>query len=170
MIRPWLARHLLRFMVTLLITASVFNSTALAQLPIAFDRRCSVCHQASGSGIPGIYPPIAGTIGGYVKLPQGRTFLIHLLLNGMNGPISSRGTTYDGFMPMAADFSDGDLAAAINYVLEKLNAQQLPANFRPLTVAEFKLARSTPIGPRDVWKEREKLIAALGKSGKASGQ
>lgn len=132
-----------------------------AQGPHAFQVRCAVCHQATGAGVPGIYPSIAGTIGNYVKLPQGRTYLVHVLLYGMSGEIESQGTTYVGLMPSAADFSDQQLSDAINYVLRKLNTTQTPPDFKPISPADFKAARGMSLSPTDVLHEREKLIAAL---------
>lgn len=142
-------------------------ATARAQAPGVFQQRCAVCHQPTGVGIPGVYPPIAGTIGGYVWLPQGRAFLVHLLLHGMDGAITSQGTTYEGLMPPAADFNDEDLADVINYVLQNLNARQLPSDFKPINAQEFKAARADNLTPTDVLHEREKLLAALGKSSRA---
>ena len=124
-----------------------------AQGPHAFQTRCAVCHQATGEGVPGIYPPISGTIGKYVKLPQGRTFLVHLLLFGMSGEINSQGTIYEGLMPPVADFSDRELADAINYVLRKLNTHELPSGFKPITAAEFKAARASNLSPDDVLRD-----------------
>ena len=136
---------------------------ARAQAPLAFQHRCAVCHQANGSGVPGIYPPLNDTIGAYVRLPQGRIFLIHLLLFGMNGRIKSQGAIYEGLMPPAADLSDSDLAEAINYVLRTLNAATLPKDFQPFTATEFKTARASRLTTTDVFREREKLIALLDK-------
>ncbi|MGO9604107.1 MAG: c-type cytochrome [Candidatus Binataceae bacterium] len=159
----------MRFARLLTIGALVLLETvpARAQAPGVFQQRCAVCHQQTGVGIPGVYPPIADTIGGYVRLPQGRAFLIHLLLHGMDGEITSQGTTYEGLMPPAADFSDEDLADAINYVLQSLNARQLPTGFKPITPQEFKAARAYNLTPTDVLQEREKLLAALGKLSRA---
>ena len=141
---------------------------ARAQAPLAFQQRCAVCHQATGDGVPGIYPPLKDTIGAYVGLPQGRTFLIHLLLFGMNGRINSQGAIYEGLMPPAADLSDSDLAEAINYVLRTLNAVTVPHDFRPFTAMEFKTARASQLTATDVLQERERLIALLDK-GTSSG-
>jgi mono/diheme cytochrome c family protein len=140
-----------------------FAVPARAQVPKAFRDRCAVCHQANGEGITGVYPPLAGTIGRYVQLPEGRSYLVHLLLFGMTGTITSKGTAYEGWMPPASDYSDNELAEAIDYVLSKLNAKELPAGFKPITAADFKAARGADLSPSNVLQEREKLIAALGK-------
>src|SRR5262249_34538181 len=150
-----------------LLVAWVFPLLAVApangQAPPAFQQRCAVCHQATGSGVPGIYPPLKDTIGGYVRLPAGRTFLIHLLLFGMDGAIKSGGAVYDGFMPPAADLSDSDLAEAINYLFRTLNAATAPHDFQPFTPMEFRTARASRLTATDVFHEREKLIALLDK-------
>jgi mono/diheme cytochrome c family protein len=134
-----------------------------AQAPPLFQQRCAVCHQATGSGVPGIYPPLKDTIGAYTRLPQGRTFLIHLLLFGMDGAINSQGAIYEGLMPPAADLSDRDLAEAINYVLRTLNASTLPRDFKPFTAMEFETARAGGLTATDILHERENLIALLDK-------
>jgi mono/diheme cytochrome c family protein len=136
---------------------------ARAQAPLAFQHRCAVCHQASGSGVPGIYPPLKDTIGAYTRLPQGRTFLIHLLLFGMDGAIESHGAIYEGLMPPAADLSDGDLAEILNYVLSALNGATLPGDFKPLTPIDFETARTSQLTATDVFQEREKLITLVNK-------
>ena len=127
-----------------------------------------MCHQATGSGVPGIYPPLKDTIGTYVRVPLGRAFLIDLLLFGMDGAIKSDGAVYEGFMPPAADLSNSDLAEAINYVLRTLNAATLPRDFKPFTAREFKTARTSRLAATDVLHEREKLITALDKGASAS--
>jgi cytochrome c5 len=141
---------------------------ARAQAPPVFQQRCAVCHQATGSGVPGIYPPLKDTIGAYARLPQGRTFLIHVLLFGMDGAIKSHGAVYEGLMPPAADLSDSDLAEAINYALGTLNAATLPRDFKPFTAMEFKTARSSRVTATDVFHEREKVITALDQGASAS--
>jgi len=115
-------------------------------------------------GIPGVYPPIAGKIGHYLKVPQGRTFLVHLLLYGMSGTIQSEATIYEGLMPPAADISDKSLADALNYVLRDLNAGEIPGDFRPISAAEFKAARGAHLTSTDVFRERKGLIAELAKT------
>ena len=139
-----------------------------AQAPPLFQQRCAVCHQATGSGVPGIYPPLKDTIGAYARLPQGRTFLIHLLLFGMDGAIKSHGAIYEGLMPPAADLRDSDLAEAINYVLRTLNAATLPRDFKPFTAMEFEAARANGLTATDVFHERAKLITALDKRASAN--
>jgi mono/diheme cytochrome c family protein len=56
---------------------------------------CVACHQASGLGVAGVYPPLAGSE--WVTGSEER--LIRVLLHGLNGPIQVKGNTYNGLMP-----------------------------------------------------------------------
>jgi mono/diheme cytochrome c family protein len=56
---------------------------------------CVACHQASGLGVAGVYPPLAGSE--WVTGSEQR--LIRVLLHGLNGPIQVKGNTYNGLMP-----------------------------------------------------------------------
>lgn len=56
---------------------------------------CVTCHQATGLGLPGVYPPLAGSE--WVLGNEER--LIRILLHGLNGPVEVKGNTYNGAMP-----------------------------------------------------------------------
>lgn len=56
---------------------------------------CVACHQATGQGVPGVYPPLAGSE--WVTGSEER--LIRVLLHGLTGPIQVKGNTYNQLMP-----------------------------------------------------------------------
>ena len=60
---------------------------------------CAVCHQPDGKGAPSVYPPLAGTVGKYVALKDGRTYIIDVVSFGMGGKIDSSGDSFEGDMP-----------------------------------------------------------------------
>jgi len=126
-----------------------------------FQDNCVICHQADANGLPGMYPPLADSIGRYVAIPAGRAYLIHVLSFGLTGPIAVHGTTYDGVMYPWPQLSDDDVADVLNYVLTTFNAKLLPRHFAPLTAGEVKKQRgsASPLG--DVHKERMALLKAL---------
>jgi len=73
---------------------------------------CSSCHQASGEGLPGVFPPLKGS--GVVNKDD-PTKHIRAVLNGMQGARAG-GVVYAAAMPpFAAILSDGDIAAVINF-------------------------------------------------------
>lgn len=83
---------------------------------IAFGERvyaqnCVACHQANGQGIPGAFPPLAGS--DYLNADKIRA--IRIVLNGLDGTITVNGNTYDGVMP-ALQLSDDDVANVLSYV------------------------------------------------------
>lgn len=73
---------------------------------------CSTCHQASGQGLPGAFPPLTGT--DWVLGDEGR--LIRLVLNGMRGPVEVNGEVYDNVMTAHNFLTDDQIAAVLTYV------------------------------------------------------
>jgi mono/diheme cytochrome c family protein len=126
-----------------------------------FTLNCVVCHQANAKGVPGMYPPLADSIGGYVGIPDGRAYLVHVVSFGLTGAISVHGVTYNGVMQSWSKFKDEDVAQVLNYVLTTFNTTLIPKNFAPLTADEVKKYRVANTALCDVHKEREALMKAL---------
>lgn len=126
-----------------------------------FTDRCVICHQAQGQGVAGMYPPIADSIGNYVRVKDGRQYLVHVLLNGLSGPLDVKGATYNGLMPQFASLSDEDIAEALNEVLERFNSSQLPADFQPITPDEVRAGRAITVTPAQLKNERAQILDQL---------
>ncbi len=158
--------------------AAVFSILAIL-LPIApigraaesdvFTARCVICHQQNAAGVPGMYPPLANSIGADLQLKQGRQYLIAVALSGMTGPVEVNGTIYNGLMPPFAQLPDAEIADALNYVLTKFNAEKLPKDFAPITAEEVKQARSTRESSTELPRLRESLLNDLKKAHPADG-
>jgi ubiquinol-cytochrome c reductase cytochrome b subunit len=77
-----------------------------------YATNCSSCHQATGQGLPGAFPPLAGNP--YVTGPP--TAVIHTLLYGLAGA-KVEGKSYGAQMPAwKGQLSNGDIAAVITYI------------------------------------------------------
>jgi mono/diheme cytochrome c family protein len=77
-----------------------------------FAANCVACHQAGGTGVPGVFPPLAGS-----EWVQGDPrVLANILLHGVEGELTVKGTPYKGSMPAFARLGDGELAAVASYV------------------------------------------------------
>lgn len=76
-----------------------------------FTTNCTACHQSEGQGIPGAFPPLAGSD----FLMQDRNRSIRIVARGLNGPIVVKGQHYDGVMP-ALGLSDEDTANVLTYI------------------------------------------------------
>jgi mono/diheme cytochrome c family protein len=78
-----------------------------------FANRCAACHQATGLGLPGAFPPLAGSE--YVLGEEER--VVRIVLHGLGGPVTVRGQTFNGAMPAWADqLSDAEIAAVLTHI------------------------------------------------------
>ena len=82
---------------------------------------CNTCHQANGLGVPGVYPPLAGSE--WVNGSEER--VIRIVLYGLNGPLKVKGMDFPGAAPMPSfgkiagsgyNWSDDKIAAVLTYV------------------------------------------------------
>lgn len=73
---------------------------------------CMACHQASGSGVQGMYPTLQET--DWVHGDKSR--LIGLLLNGQQGEIKVNGQVFRGVMPAHQYLTDEQIADVLTYV------------------------------------------------------
>jgi mono/diheme cytochrome c family protein len=149
---------------TIVAAFTIWTGNAHATDENSFNTRCATCHQQNAQGLPGVYPPLADSLGNELHLKRGREYLIDVLLNGMAGSIQVNGTTYVGLMPEFASLSDGEIAAILNQVLTKFNAGELPKDFTPITAAEIHAARARKIPATTMPTERKSLMDELQKA------
>lgn len=69
----------------------------------SYLQTCAACHQASGLGVAGVYPPLAGSE--WVNGSEER--VVRVLLHGLNGPIEVEGKPYNGAMPAFGKVTGG---------------------------------------------------------------
>jgi mono/diheme cytochrome c family protein len=74
--------------------------------------KCVACHQATGLGVAGVFPPLAGS----EWVTGDEVVLTHILLHGVNGEMVVKGNTYNGAMPAWNSMSDGEIAAVITFI------------------------------------------------------
>jgi len=73
---------------------------------------CAACHQPTGQGLPGAFPPLAQSD----FLQGNRQDVMQAALFGLSGPITVNGVDYNGVMPSMGYLSDQELADALTYV------------------------------------------------------
>lgn len=78
-----------------------------------FAANCGACHQASGLGLPGTIPPLAGS-DFLVKNDKQR--VLGVVLNGLSGPVKVNGNTFNAAMPAWNHLSNDELANIMTYV------------------------------------------------------
>lgn len=72
---------------------------------------CVTCHLPNGKGIPGNFPPLAGSD----WLQNKREESIHAIKYGLSGPIDVNGNPYNNAMT-AQGLSDQEVADVMNYI------------------------------------------------------
>ena len=77
-----------------------------------YKAKCVACHQLTGDGIPGAFPPLKAS--DYLFADTKRA--VQQVLNGSNEPMTVNGATYVIPMPFQVDTHE-DAVAVINYVL-----------------------------------------------------
>jgi nitrite reductase (NO-forming) len=77
-----------------------------------FTGTCSVCHQPSGQGIEGVFPPLAGSD----LLATTPKRAIGIALNGLSGAVTVNGKTYNSVMPPMSQLNDDEIANILTYV------------------------------------------------------
>lgn len=78
-----------------------------------YTNNCSVCHQADGNGMPGAFPPLAGSELVNRASPDQ---MIAIVLKGLQGPVTVAGNTYNGIMtPFQDILTDDQIAAILTY-------------------------------------------------------
>jgi mono/diheme cytochrome c family protein len=122
----------------------------------AVYNNCIGCHQANGAGVPGVFPPLAGHVPQILAARGGREWLIQVMLYGLQGPISIRGTNYNGLMPAYPQLSDAEIAAVLNHISTQWG-NAFPTGQGAFTEAEVKAQRGKNLSPQQVLAARNQL-------------
>ncbi|HQD14042.1 MAG TPA: cytochrome c [Ottowia sp.] len=104
-----------------------------------FAAQCAACHQATGKGLPGVFPPLDGSewVHGEPRI------LANILLHGIDGEIEVEGQKFKGQMPAFAQLSDAELAGVASYIRGAWSNKAEPLTAE-LFATERKGGRSTP--------------------------
>jgi mono/diheme cytochrome c family protein len=118
-----------------------------------YQKNCSSCHQATGKGVTGAFPPVVGSE--WVTGPS--ETLVRILLHGLQGPVQVAGVTYNGAMPAWKDvLKDEEIAAVATYI------RQWAPNAAPaVPPAEVTALRDAHADRAAAWTADE-LRAAVG--------
>lgn len=110
----------------------------------AFETTCAVCHQAGGTGLPGTFPPLAGSewATGDPEIP------IAIVLRGAQGPLKVGANTYNSSMPPQA-LKDDQIAEILTYVRSSWG--NTASAVTPVQVAAVRKR----LGSGDPWSESD---------------
>jgi mono/diheme cytochrome c family protein len=152
-------------------SASIYNENLLPSkgAPVAFkvdpvvfgDKlyhsagACITCHQPTGQGIPGVYPPLAGSE--WVNGAEDR--VIRIVLYGLQGPVRVAGKDFgSAAMPVFGqvansgyNWTDEKIAAVLTYVRQEWG------NKAPPISAEAVSSIRKAVGDRPSWSQEDLL-------------
>ncbi len=120
-----------------------------------YTTKCLSCHQASGLGITGAFPPLDES--DWVIGDKGR--LIRIILNGVTGELEVNGLTYGGAMPPWNTFiNDEEMAALLNHIRNSWSNEG-----EEITADEVARVRASVKDRKQPWTQAElKKLSAFG--------
>jgi mono/diheme cytochrome c family protein len=107
-----------------------------------YAANCAACHQPTGLGVSGQFPPLAGS-----EWVLGEPAVLQLiLLQGLQGPVSVKDQSYNGNMPaFSGRLNDDQLAAVLSYIRQEWGNAADPIS--PSSVADIRKATSQRSAP-----------------------
>ena len=115
-----------------------------------FSANCATCHQANGLGVPGQYPPLAGSeiVNGGARRPT------MIVLKGLQGPLTVKGQHYGSavMQPWEKTLNDEKIADVLTYVRQEWGNTAGPVSKEGVAALRKELA-----GRTESWTEPDIL-------------
>ncbi|MEY3109474.1 MAG: hypothetical protein RLY37_73 [Verrucomicrobiota bacterium] len=134
---------------------------SLAGGPVAFEpdaakgatlflANCAACHQATGLGVPGAFPPLVKSV--WVTGSEDR--LIKAILAGLAGEIEVNGVKYNGNMPnIGAGLKDSQIAHIATYVRQAWGNVAEPVMDTKVAEVRKAIGNRAQYNPADLLKD-----------------
>jgi nitrite reductase (NO-forming) len=100
-----------------------------------FNGTCSVCHQPAGTGLPGVFPPLAQS--DFLNADHQRA--VNIVTHGLSGKVTVNGTEFNSVMPPMNQLNDDEVANILTYVLNSWGNKG-----GQIKAADVKAERSKP--------------------------
>lgn len=155
---------IMRKSVALLLSYLISDSLVLAEPDsvvmqrgrAVYSRTCLACHQPTGLGLPPVFPPLAGS----EWVVKDASTAVRIILNGMHGPITVRGVSYNAICPPVTGLTNQDMADVVTYVanswgnrgpsMTKEEVMRLRAIYKPGSADEVSAEIGTKPAPISV--------------------
>ncbi|MEX0326609.1 MAG: cytochrome c [Puniceicoccaceae bacterium] len=113
-----------------------------------YNQNCVACHQASGLGLPAVYPPLVNS--DWVKDNPER--LIKVILAGLAGEVTVNGQVYNNAMTPFDRLKDQHIAAVLTYIRTDPQYQNASYEVTEELVAQVREAYGARTDP---WSQAE---------------
>ncbi len=126
--------------VTPSVVAQEDTERLIAEGRLVYEANCQACHQADGSGVSGVFPPL-------VDNPNlaDVEYVRSVVVGGRVGPLEVNGVTYDGAMPAFSALSTDQVDAVVAFVQEGIGVEVPPPEAAPAPEG-VPAATQLPIG------------------------
>jgi nitrite reductase (NO-forming)/hydroxylamine reductase len=121
------------------VAGAATNAAQVAQGKTVYDTVCLACHQADGKGLPGAFPPLAGS--DYLLGDKDRA--IGVVISGLQGEVVVNGAKFNSVMPAMVQLSDQDIADALTYAMNSWGNAGGPVTVPQVAAVRAKAA-ATP--------------------------
>jgi mono/diheme cytochrome c family protein len=110
------------------------QSSSVDRGKLLYEQNCLACHQADGSGVPHLAPPLikGAFVGG------DKTRLIKIITHGLEH-VEIKGEQYANPMPAFDFLTDQEIADLLTFVRSSFTNKE-----GPISMEEVKLARKSP--------------------------
>lgn len=141
-------RAILPVALTLILPSTHAQDAAAGQA--VYMQVCFACHQPTGLGLPGMFPPLAGSDWINAAKPDR---LIRIVLHGITGPLQLNGQPFNSpapLMPPQGTLSDDQIANVLTYVRTNFGNQA-----SAVSAAEVKAIRESEKARTAMWTQVE---------------
>ena len=121
------------------VAGSASLETRIASGKQVYETVCMACHQADGKGMPGAFPPLAGS--DYLLGDPARA--VGVVVNGLQGEVVVNGNKFNSVMPAMVQLSDQQIADALTYAMNSWGNSAGPVTVAQVA-AERAKAAATP--------------------------
>ena len=122
-----------------------------------FTANCVACHQPTGLGVAGQFPPLAGSEWVLSGDWHGDNHLVRILLHGLQGPVQVKGSTYNGAMAPWKQLKDEQIAMILTYIRNEWG-NSAP----PITAEQVAKVREETAGQTEPYTQTQlKAIPAI---------
>ena len=96
-----------------------------------FSQNCVVCHQTTGLGIAGQFPPLVGSEWVLSQDWHGDNHLVKIILKGIQGPVQVKGASFNNAMPTWSTLTDEQIASVLTFIRSEWgnSAPPIPADY-----------------------------------------
>ena len=122
------------------ITGTATKEQRIRSGRVLYNGTCSVCHQQIGEGLEGVFPPLANS--DYLMADTRRA--IEIVLNGLVGPVTINGSSFNSVMPPMSQLNDDEIANILTFTLNNWGNEG--DEVRSGEVAEVRAATERPQG------------------------